>query len=207
VARPDRPEGVRGGRKVATDGRDASKVWEDRRVLEGVRRRDPDALALFFDASFQYVYNLAFRLLRNRDTVEDVVQDVFLKIFRAVDRLDVDCNPKPWLTTITYNTCRDTFRRAGARPETAEDASIIGERTATPGTPEEELLQREREQLVEKALLGLDEESRAVVILRDFCDVAHEQIATITQSTHAAVRKRYSRALKRMAEIIRGLQR
>lgn len=179
-------------------------VWTDRSVLEGVRRRDRDALARFFDVAFPYVFSLAYRLTGNRHTAEDVAQDVFLKVHRAADRLDVDRHPKPWITTITYNACRDVARRGASSPEEATDATVVGERHEGSGTPAEELDQREREQLVERALTGLDDLSRAVVILYDYCGYSHEEIAGVVDASHAAVRKRYSRALKRMGEIIRG---
>jgi RNA polymerase sigma-70 factor (ECF subfamily) len=181
-------------------------VWEDRGVLEGVQRREPKALERFFDASFPYVYNLAFRLSGNRDTAEDIAQDVFLKVYRAADRLDVHRHPKPWLTTITYNTIRDLARRTAARPEDPVDAQIIEDTHGILETPEDILLERERERLVDRALQELDERSRAIVILNGYCGFSHEQIATIVDMSHAAVRKNYSRAIKRMAAIIERLQ-
>jgi RNA polymerase sigma factor (sigma-70 family) len=204
VREPDRPGEV-GGAGDAGDAASADGVWEDRRVLEGVRRRDAEALGRFFDASFPYVYSLAYRLTGNREAAEDVAQDVFLKVYRAADRLDVDRHPRPWLTTITYNACRDAARRSSARPETPTDPTTIGERNASGDTPEDALMGKEKERLIEAALLALDEESRAVVILHDYCGTPHDEIAGIMGLSHAAVRKRYSRALKQMEKTIRGL--
>ncbi|UCG51076.1 MAG: sigma-70 family RNA polymerase sigma factor [Candidatus Latescibacterota bacterium] len=203
MSNPHRRKSVGNTRDAADD---AGGAWSDRSMLEGVRRRDPEALTRFFDVFFPYVYNLAYRLLGNRDTAEDVVQDVFLKVYRAADRLDIERHPKPWLTTITYNTCRDAARRTAARPDIATDSTTIGEQHGAPDTPEDVLLRQERENMVERALLELDEHSRALVILHDYCGVPHEEIATVMNMSHAAVRKRYSRALKRLAQIIRGLQ-
>lgn len=188
------------------DSKHTESAWEDRALLEGVRRRDPAALGRFFDVAFPHVYSIAFRLTGDHHAAEDVAQDVFLKVHRAADRLDVDRNPRPWLTTITYNACRDAARRVSARPEYAVDATVIGERHESKETPEGTVLSEERSRLVERALRALDEESRAVVILHDYCDVPHQEIAAIVNSSHAAVRKRYSRALERMAEFLRGLK-
>jgi RNA polymerase sigma-70 factor (ECF subfamily) len=193
-------------RNVRKPADDRDGAWVDPEVLEGVRQRSPQALSRFFDAAFPYVYSLAYRLSGNREAAEDIAQDVFLRVYQAADRLETDRHPKPWLTTITYNACRDSRRRAAARPETVEDGMAIVEQQADPTTPEDVLLQKEREQLIEKALLELDEESRAVVLLHDYSGTSHEDIAVIMGSSHAAVRKRYSRALKRMAGIIRGLE-
>lgn len=193
-----------GGAFGRTSG--ASDTWGDRDLLEGVRRRDDAALAEFFDKTFPYVYSVACRLMGNREAAQDVTQEVFLKVYRAADRLDVDRNPRPWLTTITYNACRDAGRRIAARPEDTMDASVIGERYEAGGTPAETLDQREREQLVERALGELDEGLRVIVVMRDYCGFSHEEIADIVDASHDAVRKRYSRALARMGEIIRGFE-
>jgi RNA polymerase sigma-70 factor (ECF subfamily) len=178
--------------------------WIERPVLEGTRRRDPDALARFFDVVFPYVYSLAFRLMGDRHAAEDVAQDVFLKIYRAADRLDIDLEPKPWITTITYNACRDIARRRASRPEDSVDVSTIEDSHAAGGTPENDVLRREREMAVEGALLELDEPLRTVVVLFSYCGFSHEEIAGIVGASHAAVRKRYSRALKRMAQSLEG---
>lgn len=193
----------RGARGSVSNPDDA---WVDPEILAGVRRRDPQFLSRFFDVAFPYVYNLAYRLVGNRETAEDITQDVFLKIYQAADKLQVDRHPKPWVTTITYNTCRDVARRAASRPEVPEDGNVIGERSADSSNPEEVMLRREREMLTEQALTTLDEESRTVVVLHDFCGMTHEEIAAIMELGSASVRKRYSRAIKRMVEIVKGLQ-
>jgi RNA polymerase sigma-70 factor (ECF subfamily) len=192
-------------RTVGNPADDSSGAWVDHDTLDGVRRRDPKALGVFFDAAFPYVYNIAFRLLGSNEMAEDATQDVFVKVYQAAGRLQVDRSPKPWLTAITYNTCRDALRRAAVRPETPEDAVTIGDRSGNVLNPEEVLLGKEREKITERALLELDEESRAIVVLHDFCNTSHEDIADMMGLSHEAVRKRHSRSLKRMAEIIRGL--
>jgi len=194
------------GRNDRNEWKKLDDAWGNTEFLEGVRSRDADALARFFDMAFPYVYNLAFRLVGNRELAEDVTQDVFAKVYRAADTLQVDRHPKPWLSTITYNTCRDAARRSAVRPESLEDAATIGERSGDASSPEDVLLRKEREKMTEKALLELDVESRAVVILHDFWGTSHDDIAEILGLTHAAIRKRYSRALKHMAQTIKGLQ-
>jgi len=187
---------------VATPGED----WQDRQLLEGVRRREPEALRRFYDVAFPYVYNLAYRFVGHRPSAEDITQEVFIKVYGAADRLDVERSAKPWLTTVVYNVCRDSARRSSARPEDAVDASDIGDRRSTASNPEQDFIQKEREALVNHALLKLDEASRLVIILHIFCDYTHEDVAQLTGDSTVAVRKRHSRALRRMAEIVQDLQ-
>lgn len=180
----------------------ANLAWSDAEFLERVKRRDSLALGRFFDLAFPYVYSLAYRFTRHRETAEDITQEVFLKVYAAADRLDTGRSAKPWITAITVNACRDEARRRSARPEDSVDAATIGDVHSSPGTPEEDLIRAERDLRLERALGQLDWESRLVVLLHDYSDRPHEEIAKLMGISHDAVRKRYSRALKRLAEIV-----
>jgi DNA-directed RNA polymerase specialized sigma24 family protein len=93
-------------------GSASAEEWT-REELEGVRRRDPEALGRFFERTFDQIYGLSFRLLSDRTAAEDATQEVFLKIHRAAHRIDPQRNPTPWILTITTNVCRDLFRSSG----------------------------------------------------------------------------------------------
>ena len=71
---------------------------------------------------------------------------------------------------------------------------------------DETLIGKERAEQLEQALRALDEPLRAVVILHDFCGYGHDTIAELVGASHDAVRKRYSRALARLRELLGGLQ-
>ena len=81
-----------------------------REVLEKIRARDREALGRFFDRYFDRIFSLVYRLVGNLEVAEDVTQEVFLKIYRGAHHLDPTRDPEPWVTTVTYNTCRDYFR-------------------------------------------------------------------------------------------------
>ena len=180
-----------------------------RETLAGVGRGDPDALAEFFEWCFDRVYSLTFRLLGDPTVAEDVTQEVFIKIQQAAGRLDPDRNPGPWINVITYNACRDHWRSRGHRE--AKESTPIDEApgrgdvppAATPD-PEAMVVSAERERVVHEALQRLPEDLRVVVILRDYHDMRHEKIAGLIGASEAAVRKRYSRALARLADELKG---
>jgi RNA polymerase sigma-70 factor (ECF subfamily) len=184
----------------AAPGRDA---------LAGVRSGDPAALAEFFEWCFDRVYALTYRLLGDETAAQDVTQDVFIKIQKAAGRLNPDRHPGPWVNVITYNACRDYWRSKGHR-EAKESVPLDedpgrGDLPAA-GTPDPEatVLSAERERVVQEALLRLPEDLRVVVVLRDYHDMRHEKIAGLIGVSEAAVRKRYSRALTRLAEELKG---
>ena len=173
-----------------------------------MRAGEPEALGRFFDLYFPSVYGLMVRLLGDRVRAEDATQDVMVKIHRALDRLDPERDPGPWITTIAYNVARDGWRSAAGRMH-RQSASIdqrpeLGRvlRDGAPD-PEEGALERERERLVQEALMRLPEGSREVIVLHDYQGLGHDRVAELIGVSHAAVRKRYSRALQALAEILR----
>lgn len=177
-------------------------------VLDGVRRGEPSALAALFEACFDDVYGLAFRMLGDRSAAEDTVQEVFLRLHRAAATLDPDRDPRPWLRTVTANLCRDHWRSFGARVSRqsvsvdAEKAPPLAHRGPT---PEAETLAGERAERVQEAIGELPEEMREIVVLRDYEGLSHDEIAEIVGASAAAVRKRYSRALSRLGEMLQDV--
>ena len=130
---------------------------------------------------------------------------MFVKIQQAAGRLDPERDPMPWVTAIVYNASRDHWRSRGHK--VSKEATPIDEMNghgeapaAATLDPEEAVLSAEREREVEEALVRLPEDLRVVVVLRDYHGMRHEKIAGIVGSSEAAVRKRYSRALSRLAE-------
>ena len=176
--------------------------------LERVRQRDPEALAAFFELYFDRVYGLVYRLLGDRVQAEDMAQEVFLKVHRAADRIDPMRDPIPWLMTIAHNACRDLWR-SNAWKLTRRSASLDGDsplaETLTPGTndPERDLIASERERLVQEALQRLPEPLRVTIVMHDYQGLGHDEIAAITGINHAAVRKRYSRALAALGRLLK----
>lgn len=172
-------------------------------LLDGVRRRDPPALGSFFDRVFPFVYSLAARLTRDRSAAEDVTQEVFLKVYRAADRLLPDRSPYPWLSAITVNTCRDLARSRTRRMETPlEDEDLAALRDPAPSA-HDTVVREEQARLLDQALASLDRPLREVVLLHDYCGCTHDEIAAFVGASPVAVRKRYSRALATMRDRVR----
>jgi len=176
-------------------------------VLKRVQERDPAALAEFFETYFDRIHGLVFRLLGDPTRAEDAVSDVFLKVHRAVDRLDPARDPMPWLVTIASNVCRDHWRSGAERMRRAalpvDDPALRESLTSGVNEPERDLLTAEREQAVRAAIADLPDDLRESVLLYDYADLSHEEIAASLGITHDAARKRHSRALVALGKALR----
>ncbi len=202
---PDTESG--GPRPIPPTGKPRAATAPPKEVLENVRKRHPDALSALFDYGFDRIFALASRLVGERATAEDIAQEVFLKVHRAAHQLDPNRDPMPWLLTITSNACRDHWRSSKGRPITDVDAveaeGVPELRTGPHHDPERAVLTTERERFVREAIMQLPDSLRLVVILHDYENLTHDEIAPIVGTSHAAVRKRYSRALASLAESLK----
>jgi len=175
--------------------------------LEKVCARDPQALGLLFDAYFSRIYGLAYRLMGNEAAAQDITQEVFLRVYKAAHQLDPTRDPAPWLLTITTNLCREKWRsRQGrqdkqtlsldAKPEYTENVPETG------ATPEQVAMSADQDRMLEDALARLPEPMRLVVVLHDLQGLSHEEIAEMLAEAAPAIRKRYSRALAKLRELL-----
>ncbi len=175
--------------------------------LERVRAGQEEALGRFFDACFELVFGLAYRLTGHRQAAEDVTQEVFLRVHGAIGRLDPQRDPRPWLRTITANIVRDhwrSFEHKVNRHSVSRDDELKAP-VLSSGSPATDagILDREKAAAVQGALDRLPVELREVVVLKDYEGLDHTEIAEILGISHAAARKRYSRALTRMGELLK----
>ena len=142
------------------------------------------------------LYGTAYRMTRNAHDAEDLVQETFLRAYRAFDRFTPGTNIRAWLYTILHRVRTDAFRRAGRSPQHGG----AGRARARRCPPPQDALARGGEDL-ERALAALPEVFRTAVILRDVEDFSYEEIARILAVPIGTVMSRIhrGRALLRQA--------
>lgn len=169
-------------------------------------------MAAFFDRYFDLVYGVALRLTGESTAAEDITQEVFSKVQSSAHTLDPRLDPAPWLVGITTNAFRDRWRSVADRIRRAS-VSLDGDRAlhetlaARTPTPDEAYATRQREHRVQHAVVRLPADLREVVILHAYLGWGHDRIAELLGASHAAIRKRYSRGLRALAEMLEDLVR
>jgi RNA polymerase sigma factor (sigma-70 family) len=145
-------------------------------------------------------YNLARLLTRNAHDAEDVVQESYLKAWRAFSGFRGEAS-RPWILTIVRNTSftwlRDNRARAG-HAEYHEELHVSGG-----ATPEAESLGQERARAVERCVQELPADFREAIVLREMEELSYEEIAAITGVPRGTVMSRLSRARARLAECLK----
>jgi RNA polymerase sigma-70 factor, ECF subfamily len=174
-------------------------------------RRDSDAFAGEALALLDALYGAALGLARDPDQAQDLVQDTYLKAFRARARFSPGTNFKAWLFTILHNTWRNR-RRDRARARVEFDSEVVEQAAehgaaATPAreNPEALLLRANLTAELRAALDALPEAFREVVWLRDVEDLSYQEIAEAVAIPVGTVMSRLSRGRKQLyRQLVRG---
>jgi RNA polymerase sigma-70 factor, ECF subfamily len=182
-------------------GSQAGVSEEDARILRGLRAGIEGAYEELIERYEQPVYNVAYRLLGNRTDACDVVQEVFLKIFRGVDAFREQSSLRTWVYRIAVNEAHN-HRRWFARhcrhevPIEREKMNHEGfiELAQDPGpSPYEQARDSETRSLIEQGLTRINPIFRTAVVLRDIQDLSYEEIAQILQVSLGTVKSRIVR--------------
>jgi len=141
------------------------------------------------------VLRTAYRLLGRIEDAQDAMQEVFLRLFRNLRRIEGD--PRAWLYRVTVNVCRDQHRR---RRHVHEIDLTLAD--TTPG-PEALLALDQRKQLLMEGLQTLPERERAAVVLRDIEGLSTAETAAILGVEEVTVRSHISTARVKLAKYVR----
>jgi RNA polymerase sigma-70 factor (ECF subfamily) len=171
-------------------------------VLKGDRERFADLVGRYQGRLVSYLY----RLLRNVDEAHDLAQEVFLRVYQALDRFDPRYRFSTWLFRVAQNAAIDQIRRQRLklvpmlREATAqEDARELEFPSASP-SPYGELRNRERGEAIQEAVEALPWEYRELILLRHFGELSYEEIATLKRLPLGTVKNKLFRGRQMLKE-------
>jgi RNA polymerase sigma-70 factor (ECF subfamily) len=154
----------------------------------------------------QPVYNLAYRLLNDSSDASDVVQEVFLKVFRNVGRFRRQSSLKTWIYRITVNEAHNQRRWFFRHRSREVGLDTEPEQTRSRNVPDAErspfdyAFDREKQEMIENALARINPLFREVVVLRDIEDLSYEEIAEVLQISLGTVKSRILRGREALKE-------
>ena len=173
---------------VEPEGREAT--------FEAARAGDRAAFDLLMRRHERLVLGTAYRLAGNLEDAQDASQEVFLRLYRNLAKLDA-ANLAAWLYRVTVNVCHDARRR---RPSTVpvDDAPEL---TAA-GDPQQSADQAEQRALLLRSLRMLSEKERAALVLRDLEGLSTAELAGVLGSSMGTVRSQISKARLKMRDFV-----
>jgi RNA polymerase sigma-70 factor (ECF subfamily) len=185
---------------------------DDQRLIEALRSGSERAYEELLARFQQPVYTLAFRLLNNPSEAADVVQEVFLKVFRNIDHFRGQSTLKTWIYRITVNEAHNArrwfFRHR--RQEVELDTDPADNRNWKETIPDngrspfEVTCAHEASGMITAALERLNPVFREAVVLRDITDLSYEEIADVLGVSLGTVKSRILRGREALREELEG---
>ncbi len=169
---------------------------EDRLLILGFKRGSQQALRQIYDKYKVQLLRIAVVLIRDANTAEDIVHDVFVKFAQLGDRLSATGSLKNYLVTSVVNRTRNYRRDSHRRAETSLDGAqtLLSKRRG----PEQWAVVSERLARLSRALEQLPYEQREVVCFRAEMDMTFRQIAAIQKTSVNTAKGRYRYALEKL---------
>jgi RNA polymerase sigma-70 factor (ECF subfamily) len=184
---------------VATHNSAAPQADSGLAIAVGAAARgDQAAFKKLYEQYATSVYNLVLRSLRNTQAAEDICQEVWVKAYRELHRLDEPQAFPAWLYRIASRACVDAARKSRRFPATTELTDYSG--PAAPEDPERSALQKERVRLTWEALAVLPARQHLALFLREMDRRSYKEIAQILGTSEAAVETLLFRARQGFAK-------
>ena len=170
-------------------------------LLEAHRGGDPAAMGKLLEAYQRRIHSICYRMVRDEHTARDLTQDAMLRVIQGLDSYDGRSKLSTWVIRVTMNTCLRHLRKQKVRRHGSLDA---GSDTATSGptdprsvgelSPPGRVDLAGMRLLLGRALLCLDPDRRAVLVLRDMQELEYERIAKVLEVPTGTVKSRLFRA-------------
>ena len=173
-------------------------------VIENCKAGDESAFAEIVLTYQKKVFNIAYRMLGNREEAKDLSQEVFLSVLESIKDLREEIKFEPWLTQITLNHCRNRWKYLKRRhyfktdslndPIETEDGEMERQVCDPSDNPETLFEKKMVQQFVQRGLLKLKEDQREMIVLRDLRGFSYEEIGRLLSLPEGTIKSRLHRA-------------
>lgn len=189
-------------RRIESRSEDSSIIRE---ALDGHQAAYDKLMRKYHDA----IYNLIYRMVREKEEVEDLTQEAFIKAFASLRSFNEEYAFSTWLYKIATNNCIDYIRKKKLetfsidKPIESKDSEMTFEVPDTTYQPDKAIIAQQRKELVEEAIESLPEKYRRVIVLRHQQEKNYEEIAEILKLPIGTVKAHIFRAREMLYRYLR----
>lgn len=187
-------------------------LTDEEAMLRVQKQGDLRAFELLVQRWERPLQRLCRRLIRDSHLGEDLAQEAFARLFAHRKKYQPNARFSTFIWRIALNLCYDELRRMERRGESSldnensEGSAIVRTLVAPEPLPDEILVERERDELVRKALLQVPECYRTVVILRHYENLKFREIAEVLKIPEGTVKSRMAEALTQLARLLKAMK-
>jgi RNA polymerase sigma-70 factor, ECF subfamily len=157
------------------------------------------ALDVLVERHRRSIYQLCYRYVGNHEDASDLAQDVFVRACRSLARFKGHASLRTWLYRIAVNVCLNRVTAKRLVTEPIEETRHVDRRAVDPGRA---LLRAEQQARVRAAIARLPNRQRAVLVLRVYQELPHQEIARIVGSSVGAVKANFFHALGNLRKLL-----
>ena len=150
------------------------------------------------------VFHIAYKFTGRHEAAEDLTQEVFLKVFKSLDKFNRDADFSTWLSSVARNYCIDHYRASKREKEVVvEDLVAFDLAPASVGSnPHRALEDRDRRSFLRKGLEALPEKLREAVVLRDLHGLSYQEMAERLHLPEGTVKSRINRGREELTRLL-----
>lgn len=175
----------------------------DLEVLRAIAGGDEQALSALYDRYRLILFGLILRILHSQQEAEDVLQEVFLQVWRRASDFDeTRGRPFTWLVTLARSRAIDRLRSLGSRERTAQEAARSVPDSIS--TAADDAVKSEQGEIVRKALRELPDEQRRTLFLAYFEGLTQTEIAERLNTPLGTVKTRMRSGMMKLRELLGG---
>lgn len=184
-------------------GKVAEKEERWRSYLDGIREEDSESLARLYDETSSLLYGLALRILNDPSDAEEVVLDVYQKVWKSTHTFDASRGTVwGWLTVLTRSRAIDRLRSMGSRRAREMPIEEGWETRSSYPMPEDQTIFAEERKLVRRALGMLAAEQREAIELAFFRGLTHVEVAEAMGAPLGTIKTRIRIGMRRMRDLL-----
>lgn len=175
-------------------------------LLSKCKSGDINAFEELITTYEKLIYNISYRMFSNAEDAKDITQEVFIKIYKNINKC-TDLNSfKNWACKIASNTCIDELRkRKGIYTDNIDDtleSDYLNETKLKVITPEDSLVNKENISEIQSAINRLSPEYKTLIILRDIHGMNYQEISEIMDTPLGTIKSRIHRARTNLKNIL-----
>jgi RNA polymerase sigma-70 factor (ECF subfamily) len=175
----------------------------DAELIERCLRKDSQAWEQIVVRFRRRVFHIAYKFTGKHDEAEDLTQEIFLRLFRSLDKFNKDADFSTWLSSVARNHCIDHYRASKREREVlVHDLVAFDLAPAASGNPHRALEERDRRSFLREGLDQLPDKLREAVVLRDLQGLSYQEMADRLALPEGTVKSRINRGREELARLL-----
>ncbi|MFZ5351911.1 MAG: RNA polymerase sigma factor [Bacillota bacterium] len=171
---------------------------EDSKLVQRFKSKDFTAFDEIFSRFYKPIFYYIYKMTYNTDIAEDITQDTFVKVYKALSNMDDSLKLSAWIYRIAHNACVDYLRKNKVSFELIDN---IKEACSEVNEPEQGFINKELQLRIIKVMKRINSRYRSVLVMRDYNNLSYNEIACILKCSESAVKSLIHRARQEFQKV------